>query len=195
MLRSLRMGNLFHPTCYNGCNHLYTVGFKLNYDRKGALWQLQPPRGLNTLRPRQNGRHFVDETFKPIFLNENIRISIKILLKFVRKVPINNIPSLIQIMAWRRPGDKPLSEAMMVSLLTHICVTRPQCVKAVGIRSAYTVGSLHSTVSHFIIHSRQLQILNLGKTGGLLETQRNVWAKGCLLLEFCWKYTWIRIPI
>ena len=32
-------------------------------------------------------------------------------------------------MAWRRPGDKPLSEAMMVSLLTHICVARPQWVK------------------------------------------------------------------
>ena len=31
-------------------------------------------------------------------------------------------------MAWRRPGDKPLSEAMMVSLLTHICITRPQWV-------------------------------------------------------------------
>ena len=36
---------------------------------------------------------------------------------------------MIQIMAWRRPGDKPLSEPMMVSLLTHICVTRPQWVK------------------------------------------------------------------
>ena len=32
-------------------------------------------------------------------------------------------------MAWRRPGGKPLSEPMMVSLLTHICVTRPQWVK------------------------------------------------------------------
>ena len=34
-------------------------------------------------------------------------------------------------MAWRRPGDKPLSEPMMVSLLTHICVTRPQWVKLI----------------------------------------------------------------
>ena len=42
---------------------------------------------------------------------------------------INNIPALVQIMAWRRPGDKPLSEPMVVSLLTHICVTRPQWVK------------------------------------------------------------------
>ena len=32
-------------------------------------------------------------------------------------------------MAWRRSGDKPLSEPMMDSLLTHICVTRPQWVK------------------------------------------------------------------
>ena len=48
---------------------------------------------------------------------------------FVPKGSINNIPSLVQIMAWRRPGDKPLSEPMMVSLLTHICVTRPQWLK------------------------------------------------------------------
>ena len=33
-------------------------------------------------------------------------------------------------MAWRRPGDKPLSEAMMVNLLTHICVARPQWVNS-----------------------------------------------------------------
>ena len=31
-------------------------------------------------------------------------------------------------MAWRRSGDKPLSEPMMVRLPTHICVTRPQWV-------------------------------------------------------------------
>ena len=37
-----------------------------------------------------------------------------------------NIPALVQIMALRRPGDKPLSEPVIVSLLTHICVTWPQ---------------------------------------------------------------------
>ena len=81
---------------------------------------------INTLRPRQHVRHFADDSFKRIFLNENVIISIIISLKFVPKGPINNIPALVQIMAWRRPGDKPLSEAMMVNLLTHICVTRPQ---------------------------------------------------------------------
>ena len=84
--------------------------------------------GLNTLRRRQNGRYFADDTFKRIFLKENVRISIKISLKFVPKSPIDNIPALFQIMAWRRPGDKPLSEAMKVYFLTHICVARPQRV-------------------------------------------------------------------
>ena len=94
--------------------------------------------GINTLRPRQNGRHFPDNIFKCIFLNENGRISIKISLKFVPKVPINNIPALVQIMAWRRPGDKPLSEQTMVTLLAHICVTRPQWVKQL----TYLINSL-----------------------------------------------------
>ena len=61
-------------------------------------------------------------------MNENVWISLKILLKFVPMVWIHNIPVLVQIMAWRRPGTKPLSEAMMVSLLTYICLTRPQWV-------------------------------------------------------------------
>ena len=80
----------------------------------------------NSLRPRQNGRLFADDTFKRIFLNENIRISTKNSLKFVPKGLINNIPTSVLIMAWRRPGDKPLSEPMLVRSLTHICVTRPQ---------------------------------------------------------------------
>ena len=84
---------------------------------------------FNTLRPRQNGCHFPDDIFKGIFLNENVLMSIKISLKFVPKGPLNNNPALVQIMAWRRPGDKPLSEPVIVGLLTHICVTRPQLVK------------------------------------------------------------------
>ena len=84
---------------------------------------------VNTLRQRQNGDHFADDTIKRIFLNKTVRILIKISLKFVPKDPINNNPALVQIMAWHRPGDKPLSESMMVRFLTHICVTQPQWVK------------------------------------------------------------------
>ena len=78
---------------------------------------------LNSLRLRQNGCHFPDNIFKCIFLNENVRILIKISLKFIPKNPINNIPVLIQIMAWRRPGNKPLSEPIIIILQTHICIT------------------------------------------------------------------------
>ena len=52
---------------------------------------------------------------KCIFFNENMWILIKISLKFVPNGQINSIPTLVQIMAWRRP-----SEPMMVSLLTHV---------------------------------------------------------------------------
>ena len=100
--------------------------------RQVITWTNVEYLSINTLTLRQNGRRFPDDTFKCIFLNENARISIKISLKFVPKGPINNIPALVQIMAWRRPGDKPLSEPMMVSLLTHICVTRPQWVRPWG---------------------------------------------------------------
>ena len=62
----------------------------------------------------------------------NVRILIEISLNFVPKGTINNIPALVQIRAWRRPGAKPLSEPMMVCLPTHICVTRPQGVKCRG---------------------------------------------------------------
>ena len=84
---------------------------------------------LNTLRQRQNGCHFPDDIFKHISLNENMWISIKISLKFVHKGPIDNNPALVQIMAWHGTGDKPSSEPMMVRLLPHICVSRPQWVK------------------------------------------------------------------
>ena len=50
---------------------------------------------MATLRPRQNGHHFADDTVKHMFLNENVRISIEISLKFVPKGPINNIPALV----------------------------------------------------------------------------------------------------
>ena len=74
---------------------------------------------FNTLGPRQNGRRFADDSFKRILSNGNLIISIKISLKCVPKDPIINILALVQMMAWRRPGDKPLSEPMMVRFPTH----------------------------------------------------------------------------
>ena len=119
-------------------------------------------RDVNTLRPRQNGRRFADDTFKRIFLNENVGISIKISLKFVPKGPINNNPALVQIMAWRRSGDKPLSEPMMISLLTLISVTRLQWVKWYGIRrhidGQYQAKFIYRVSSSWLVYHRHLLI-------------------------------------
>ena len=103
------------------------------WSTSGKTWQLSVmghSMRVNPFKLRQNGRHFPDDAFKCICLNENIWVSIKFSLKLVPNGPMSNIPSLVQIMAWRRLGDKPLSEPMMVNLLTHICVTRPQWINA-----------------------------------------------------------------
>ena len=66
--------------------------------------------------------------FLLLFLNENVWILIKISLNFVPKGPVNNIPALIHIMAWPRPGAKPLSEPMMGEVtdayMRHLASTR-----------------------------------------------------------------------
>ena len=95
-------------------------------DRKG---QQCLPTYFIDLPIEQNGRHFPDDIFKCNFMNEKFCVLIQISLKFVPKGSINNIPVLVQIMAWCRPGNKPSSEPMVVSLLTHICVTQPQWIK------------------------------------------------------------------
>ena len=48
----------------------------------GNMYELER-RTINTVRQRQNGRHFPDDIFKCIFLNESVWISINISLKFV----------------------------------------------------------------------------------------------------------------
>ena len=62
---------------------------------------------LNTLRPRQNDRHFTDDNFKFIFLNDSYWIWLEISLKFVPKSPTYNKPALTH---WGR--------------VTHICVSK-----------------------------------------------------------------------
>ena len=146
LLNPFSYGNVYHfkpihgvqihwlDICVQSMNiEASVLGKWMMYKTCFPLWH--PPNNksanklLNILRPRQNGRHFADDVFKCIFLNENVWILLKISLKFVPKGPIKNIPAVVQIIIWRRPGDKPLSEPIMVSLLTHICVARPQWVK------------------------------------------------------------------
>ena len=168
---------------------------------------------VNTLRPRQNGRYFADDTFNRIFMKENVRISIKFSLKFVPKGPINNIPALVQIMAWRRPGDKPLSEPVMVSLLTDICVTRPQWVKvmawchqAYGVNRPYWVKSFVFLSSYLHIPSGGMVRRRTGPststTGSPLEDNSSRvtiwgWDKMAPILQmtFSNSFAWMKNPI
>ena len=84
----------------------FTEGdFSITWIREEAMLLV-----VNILRTLQNGRRFVGDIFKDIFVNGNVLISIKISVNFVSTVSINNIPALVQIMAWRRSGEKPLSE-------------------------------------------------------------------------------------
>ena len=85
---------------------------------------------IKPLRPRKMAaisKTTVSNTFSWMKMYE-----FQISLKFVPQGPISNIPALIQKMARRQSGDKPLSEPMMVRLLTHICITQPQWVKMVS---------------------------------------------------------------
>ena len=54
----------------------------------------QPPvdQQINSSPPGENGRHFADNIFRCIFVNENFCILIKISLKFVPKGPIDKTP-------------------------------------------------------------------------------------------------------
>ena len=119
---------------------------------------------FNSLRPRQYGCQFADVIFKCIFLNENVWISILISFKLVPKGPINSIPYLVKIMAWRRLGDKPLSAPIMVSLLMYICITQPQWVNANDIFKCIFMGE--NTWINFHLHLSLIITLH----GSLLQT-------------------------
>ena len=79
------------------------------------------------------GRDKMDANSQTIFSNafswmKMFQLRLKVHWSLFPKGPINTIPSLVKIMASHRSGEKPLSEPMLVSLPTHICVTRPQWV-------------------------------------------------------------------
>ena len=74
------------------------------------IWYLD--NGVASSPPGQNDRHFADDFFKCNFVNEMFCILIPISLNFVPKVPIDNKSTLVEVMAWRRTGAKPLPQPM-----------------------------------------------------------------------------------
>ena len=142
----------------------------------------EPAPMINTLRPRQNGRHFPDNTFRHIFWNENGRISIKFSLKFVSKGPLNKIPALVQLMAWCRPGDKPLSQPMMVRLLMHICVTRPQWVNTIlGVETTSVITQLWIKITQLWHYVNIIGLMAISHTPSTACLESNYWLQGLLI--------------
>ena len=135
-------------------------------------WRCRHSTTINTWRLSQNCSHFAADYFKYIFFNENVWIPIQIALKFVSMRSISNIPAWVQIMAWRRPGDKPLSETIMVRLPTHLCVTRLRWVNA-SVRIVLSADS--STFPK-----------NLGSFGCAVA-DRSAWFKILAVLRYCAK--------
>ena len=72
---------------------------------------------LNSSPPEQNGYHFADDTFKRIFIHEDVRTLIEISLKIVPRGPIKNDSALVQVMAWCWPGDKSLPEPILAQFI------------------------------------------------------------------------------
>ena len=97
-------------THHNGASPFLYYALKAMY-----ICSITPYTILNTLWPRQNGWHFPD-IFKYMLLNENVWILNMIWPKWVPKGPIDNHTALVQITAWCRSGDKPLSKPLMASI-------------------------------------------------------------------------------
>ena len=66
------------------------------------------------------------------------------------RVLLTIFSALVKIMAWCRPGNRPLSETMLVSLLTHICITQPQWVN---------INPVHKQRSHKHLMHRPINML------------------------------------
>ena len=92
-------------------------------------------------------------------------------------------------MAWQCPGDKPLSEPMVVSLPTHICVTQPQWVKS----TTHCRQSLQATcgpLTHWgrVTHICVIKLAIIGSENGLSPSRRQaiIWTNVGILLIGPW---------
>ena len=140
---------------------------------------------INTFRPRQNGRHFADDIFKCIFWNENVWISFKISMKFIRKGLINNNPALVQIMAWCRPGDKPWSESMTGSWRIYVSLGVNELTALGG--PMWCIHSYSSGLNHWhwdnCPSASKVTIDNIKKLCGILSQLKQPITTMC---ELCW---------
>ena len=159
--KAINITSKFWFCIYTGVNLSITTDVTAFYGSDSSAGSLFDDL-INTLRQRQDGHHFPDDIFKWIFLNENVWMSINISLKFVPKGQINNIPTLVQVMAWPLPGP------LMVRLPTHICVTRPQWVNIIW-------GTFYQHSTPLLMHNALIKVLSINEVIHLTSVFRVQW--------------------
>ena len=85
---------------------------------------------INSSLPGQYGHRFADDLFRGNFVNERLCNLILISLKFVPMRTIDNKAALVQVMAWRWIGYKPLPEPMLTQFTDVLINRRPITVRA-----------------------------------------------------------------
>ena len=99
---------------WSGLMISYLVGYTY------TIWFWPQAYYVTTSPPGQNGHHFADDIFICVFVNEKFCILIKIQLEFVTKDPIKDNPAMVEIMAWCRIGDKPVSDPIHWRIYTAL---------------------------------------------------------------------------
>ena len=79
--------------CHQATSHY----LNLCWPRSLPPYGVTRPQWVNSLKPNQNGGHFMEDIFKGIFLKECCILA-QILLRFVSKDPIVNKSSWVQVM-------------------------------------------------------------------------------------------------
>ena len=118
--------------------------------RHGCGFQPQSPMLFNT---------FEAGTKWPLISRQYFQMNFR--LKLVPNGPVNKIPALVPIMAWRRPGAKSLYEPSMVILPTHIFVTRPQWVNEMDIIFHFPAYRSQGPIMH---HTIDCDVISRNKT-------------------------------
>ena len=181
---------LSHPQCVKARSLLSWFDYGLH----------QP---ISTLRHEQNGWHFADNTFKSIFLDENLCILVQISPKFVPKCLIDSKSGFIQTMAcisnrrqvitWTNHYQVRCMLSAGHNVLTHLPLDKMAAISQTIFSDAFLW--LKSCVFWLKLHWSlfvrvQLTINNIGLDDGLAPNRRQaiIWTNAASIY---WRiYMW-----
>ena len=106
---------------------------------------------INTFGWRKSWHQSADEILKCFFINEKYHIFIQISLRFIPKGPINNMPSMVQIMPWRHSDDNQLSDDSVVYWYIYIWNTQPWRIHTLWTDDAHYNGVIMSVMAFQIV--------------------------------------------